>query len=500
MAPLPWWRRVLSRRDREVRAPGSGRRPPAGVVVGNRPLAGARWRDRRSAPQRGFVRESVRNVWPAGCWGSSPGRLYLFSPLPAPLPWSVSFPRRFREARWDRRPRAGVLLCRPARRRAAAPGTAPQGPDGPKRFNRHHHIDGRCHPGSVQDARYPGPGRPSTWRAPARRSSLGTDRRWSPSDAAQGPGVEPDATGGGHQVPPRRSAPAATGSAFTLVERPAQLLAAPRPSGPVSGTEPGHGPGRSTVVVPEPARGRTALPDRRPWRRSGDSRRESVRTWRRWRCVGLLPPGCLSLFSAARLPLPWFVRIPRRFREARQTGGHGRYRCRRAGRQRLQTTSLPHRRQWVVIRKVHRYAVAVVLLRRRRASPSPQLDRTGSPERPEIDRLLNDYRPLSVEDILRFDVHWYRGGPRGSIRPGRATWNRCSGRTACESGPFGGSCTGWERGIAKPETDPVVWQHVDRPGHGSSTTWTTRTESGTGRATSAISPGNRTRSASAARA
>ena len=53
----------------------------------------------------------------------------------------------------------------------------------------------------------------------------------------------------------------------------------------------GHGPGRSTVVVPEPARGRTALPDRRPWRRSGDSRRERVRTWRRWRCVGLLPPG-----------------------------------------------------------------------------------------------------------------------------------------------------------------------------------------------------------------
>ena len=57
MALLPWWRRVLSRRDREVRAPGSGRRPPDGVVVGNRPLAGARWRDRRSAPQRGFVRE-----------------------------------------------------------------------------------------------------------------------------------------------------------------------------------------------------------------------------------------------------------------------------------------------------------------------------------------------------------------------------------------------------------------------------------------------------------
>ena len=34
--------------------------------------------------------------------------------------------------------------------------------------------------------------------------------------------------------------------------------------------------------------------------------------------VCLLPSGCLSLFSAARLPLPWFVRIPCRFREARQ--------------------------------------------------------------------------------------------------------------------------------------------------------------------------------------
>ena len=106
MAPLPGWRRVL---PGVTGGPctGSGSRAPAGVVVGNRPLAGARWRDRRSAPQRGFVRESVRNVWPAGCWGSSPGRLYLFSPLPAPLPWSVSFPRRFREARWDRRPEGG---------------------------------------------------------------------------------------------------------------------------------------------------------------------------------------------------------------------------------------------------------------------------------------------------------------------------------------------------------------------------------------------------------
>ena len=88
-------------------------------------------------------------------------------------------------------PRAGVLLCRPARRRAAAPGTAPPGSLQRRRPRRTEAIQPlpphrrKVSPGSVQDARYPGPGRPSTWRAPARRSSLGTDRRWSPSDAAQ---------------------------------------------------------------------------------------------------------------------------------------------------------------------------------------------------------------------------------------------------------------------------------------------------------------------------
>ena len=213
---------------------GPSSRPPAGVVVGNRPLAGRALPGPAPCAATGdLFAESVRNVWPAGCWGSSPGRLYLFSPLPAPLPWSVSFPRRFREARWDRRPRAGVLLCRPARRRAAAPGTAPQGPDGPKRFNRHHHIDGRCH---LDLFKMLGTLDPDVHRPGARPRGV---RRWARTAGGRratrpGPGVDPHATGGGHQVPPRRSAPAATGSAFTLVERPAQLLAAPRPSGPVS--------------------------------------------------------------------------------------------------------------------------------------------------------------------------------------------------------------------------------------------------------------------------
>ena len=177
---------------------------------------------------------SVRTCGRRGAGALRPGVSTYSLPCRSPPRGPCSFPRRFREARWDRRPRAGILLCRPARRRAAAPGDCASRPRRTEAIQPPPPHRRKVSPGSVQDARHPGPGRPSTWRAAARRSSLGTDRRWSPSDAAQGPGVEPDATGGGHQVPPRRSAPAATGSAFTLVERPAQLLAAPRPSGPVS--------------------------------------------------------------------------------------------------------------------------------------------------------------------------------------------------------------------------------------------------------------------------
>ena len=64
---------------------GPSSRPPAGVVVGE-PAPGRSRVAGTGALRRngGFVRESVRNVWPAGCWGSSPGRLYLFSPVPLP--------------------------------------------------------------------------------------------------------------------------------------------------------------------------------------------------------------------------------------------------------------------------------------------------------------------------------------------------------------------------------------------------------------------------------
>ena len=87
-----WWRKSPSRRDRRsVRhGPADGLRPAS--WSGNRPLAGARCRDRRPAPQPGgFVRESVRTCGRRGV-GLSPGRLYLFSPLPLPSPWSVLFP------------------------------------------------------------------------------------------------------------------------------------------------------------------------------------------------------------------------------------------------------------------------------------------------------------------------------------------------------------------------------------------------------------------------
>ena len=242
MAPLPWWRRVLSRRDRRsvrrVRQPGSRRRRGREPAPGRRALAGPAL----CAATGICSRIAYERVWPPGCWGFSPGRLYLFSPLPLPSPWSVLFPRRFREARWDRRPRAGVLLCRPARRRAAAQGTASHGSLQRRRPRRTEAIQPppphrrKVSHGSVQDARYPGPGR-----------SLFLNR----------------------PVAGRRCRTGALGAVAGTADANACVR--------------GAGGG-----------------------------------------VCLLPSGCLSLFSAARLPLPWFVRIPRRCREARQTGGHGR--------------------------------------------------------------------------------------------------------------------------------------------------------------------------------
>ena len=107
-----WWRKSPSRRDRRsVRhGPADGLRPAS--WSGNRPLAGARCRDRRPAPQPGgFVRESVRTCGRRGV-GLSPGRLYLFSPLPLPSPWSVLFPAPIPGGAPNRRPRAWGFLWR----------------------------------------------------------------------------------------------------------------------------------------------------------------------------------------------------------------------------------------------------------------------------------------------------------------------------------------------------------------------------------------------------
>ena len=86
-----------------VQQPGSDRRRGRKPALGRRALPGPAL----CAANGGFVREGVRNVWPPGCWGSSPRPSLLFSPCRSPLPWSFSSPRRFREARWTEGPRAG---------------------------------------------------------------------------------------------------------------------------------------------------------------------------------------------------------------------------------------------------------------------------------------------------------------------------------------------------------------------------------------------------------
>ena len=220
------------------RGPADGLRPASWSGTGPWPARVAR--DRRPAPQRGICsRIAYENVWPAGCWGSSPGRLYLFSPLPLPshgpcLSRADSGRRAGTEG-----PRAGVLLCRPARRRAAAPGTAPPGslqrrrPRRTEAIHRYHHIDGRCH---LDLFKMLGTLDPDVHRPGARPRGV---RRWART--AGGRRATPPGTGC-RPGRDRRRAPSAAASvsasgdglAFPLVERPAQLLAAHRPSGPVS--------------------------------------------------------------------------------------------------------------------------------------------------------------------------------------------------------------------------------------------------------------------------
>ena len=491
MAPLPGWRRVLFRRDRRSvrRGPADGLRPASWSGTGPWPArVGGTGALRRNGD---LFANSVRTCGRRGAGVLRPGVSTYSLPYRSPPRGPCSFPRRFREARWNRRSEGGGSYV-PA---GTAKGSGSR--------------DCASWPRRTEAIQPPPPHRRkvSPWicsrcSVPWTRTSIDLARARAAFVAGHGPQVVAERRA--RDRVSTRTRPAAGTRCRRVGQRQRRRAPHSRSSSarPNSWRHPAR-PGRYREPSPDTAlAGRQSLFRNRPvaGRRGRTGALGAVAgTADAKACVRgagggvfAFSRGCLSLLSAPRLPLPWFVRIPRRFREARQNrevmdgidaGAPDDRGCR--------PPSLPHRRQWVVIRKVHRYAVAVVLLRRRRASPSPQLDRTGSPERPD--------RPTAQ----RPPSPGTEGGPRGSIRPGRATWNRCSGRTACESGPFGssgGSCTGWERGIAKPETDPVVWQHVDRPGHGSSTTWTTRTESGTGRATSAISPGNRTRSASAARA
>ena len=152
MAPLPGWRRVLFRRDRRSvrRGPADGLRPASWSGTGPWPArVGGTGALRRNGD---LFANSVRTCGPAGCWGSSPGRLYLFSPLPLPSPWSVLFPAPIPGGALEPKVRGRGFFCagrhgegqrlQGLRLLAASSGA---GPDGPKRFNRHHHIDGRCH-------------------------------------------------------------------------------------------------------------------------------------------------------------------------------------------------------------------------------------------------------------------------------------------------------------------------------------------------------------------
>ena len=117
---------------------------------------------------------------------------------------------------------------------------------------------------------------------------------------------------------------------FALVERPARPLAAPRPvvlvrihrrrnafhrcvivlrgAADIVGRAQRTASGR--LVVGRPARGRPALSDRRLGAVAGNSRRESVRTWRRWPFSS--PDRLSTSILCCPFPLPWFVSVPRR--------------------------------------------------------------------------------------------------------------------------------------------------------------------------------------------
>ena len=156
--------------------PGGGglrcdQRPVSQAAAGLRP---ASWSGTGPCPARvggtgalrrngDFVRESVRTSVAAGVWGFSPGRLYLFSPLPLPSPWSVLFPAPIPGGAVGPKAEGGVFSCagrhgegqrlQGLRLLAASSGA---GPDGPKPIQPPPSHRRKVSHGSVQDARYPG--------------------------------------------------------------------------------------------------------------------------------------------------------------------------------------------------------------------------------------------------------------------------------------------------------------------------------------------------------
>ena len=144
------WRRRAPVRP-ETREPGSSR-SPAGVVVGNRPLAGARWRGRRSAPQRGFCSRKRANVCGRrGVGAFRPGvsiySLLCRSPLRGPCSSRADSGRRGgTEGRGRGSPvPAGTAKGSGSRACASWQPPAAQSPTDRSYLTAHHHIDGRCH-------------------------------------------------------------------------------------------------------------------------------------------------------------------------------------------------------------------------------------------------------------------------------------------------------------------------------------------------------------------
>ena len=88
-----------------------------------------------------------------------------------------------------------------------------------------------------------------------------------------------------------------------------------------------------------------------------------------------------------------------------------------------------------------------------------------------VDRLLHDYRALTPDDVLRFDVHWYKGwraSDPGSLRGFVEPLFRTDRTRIRPLRMLRGFLYRLERGIAFPDEkrDPEHYVYVSRPGRG----------------------------------